>query len=159
MTTMARTDHHRPSAPDFDPESYEFTGVVFDAGADWPQANDEFRAVRAELIEDGYTFSGVHGGTGQCDHCGARLRYSALIRQHHTHKLVFLCPQRSEKKQCPLFTMVASESPEVSCPPKLSRQNVHYESPECGQTVTPLFSMLLVKKHSLCCVVLLCSLV
>lgn len=90
---MTRTDRHRPSAAEFDPQDYDFTGAVFDARADWPQANDYFLAVRAELIEQGYTFSGVHGGTGQCDHCGSFLRYSALMIHVPTRSLIYVGEQ------------------------------------------------------------------
>lgn len=90
---MTRTDRHRPSAPEFDPMDYEFTGVVFDGRADWPMANDGFFAERQHLIEKGYTFSGVHGGAGRCDHCGALLRYSALMIHTPTRTLIYVGEQ------------------------------------------------------------------
>lgn len=90
---MTRTDRHRPSAAEFDPEDYEFTGVVYDAQADWPQSNNEFRHVREQLLADGYTFSGVHGGTGQCDHCGSLLRYSALMIHVPTRTMIYVGEQ------------------------------------------------------------------
>lgn len=90
---MTRTDRHRPSAAEFDPEDYAFTGVVYDAQADWPQSNNEFRAVREQLLAEGFTFSGVHGGTGQCDHCGSLLRYSALMVHTPTRTLIYVGEQ------------------------------------------------------------------
>jgi hypothetical protein len=90
MTTMTRTDRHRPSAPEFDPEDYEFSGVVHNASPDSVYTNDSFRRTRNALLAQGYTFSGVHGGIGQCDHCGARLRYSALMIHIPTRTLLYV---------------------------------------------------------------------
>jgi hypothetical protein len=90
--TMARTDRHRPSAPEFDPADYSFV-AVFDSHAEWPGANDHFRAQRERLLAEGWTFSGVHGGSGQCDHCGALLRYSALMLHHPTHTMIYVGEQ------------------------------------------------------------------
>lgn len=87
-TTSPRTDIHRPSAAEFNPEDYEFTGAVHDAGPD--ANNHHFREVRNALLDQGYTFSGVHGGTGQCDHCGALLRYSALMIHKPTRTLLYV---------------------------------------------------------------------
>jgi hypothetical protein len=88
--TATRTDVHRPSAAEFDPADYQFTGVVYDGRADWPQANTHFRQVQAALLADGYTYSGVHGGRGQCDHCGALLRYSALMIHTPSRTLIYV---------------------------------------------------------------------
>jgi hypothetical protein len=92
MATTTRTDRHRPSAPEFDPADYEFV-AVHDNNADWPRANDHFLAMRRELLATGWTFSGVHGGMGQCDHCGARLRYSALMKHLPTRTLIYVGEQ------------------------------------------------------------------
>lgn len=91
--TATRTDIHRPSAPEFDPTAYDFSGVVFDGRADWPQENEYFFQVRRELLEQGFTFSGVHGGNGQCDHCGSLLRYSALMIHRPTRTLIYVGEQ------------------------------------------------------------------
>lgn len=82
-----RTDIHRPSAEEFDPEAYECVGVfdlhpdaflydvVFDAaGTRQPRR----MVVVNSFLEKGFHFSGVHG-LGACDHCGASLRYCALL--------------------------------------------------------------------------------
>lgn len=87
--TSARTDIHRPSAAEFDPADYEFV-AVHDNRAEWPGANDWFLQLRRELLADGWTFSGVHGGAGQCDHCGALLRYSALMKHLPTRTLIYV---------------------------------------------------------------------
>lgn len=87
--TSARTDIHRPSAAEFDPADYEFV-AVHDNGAEWPGANLGFLELRRQLLADGWTFSGVHGGMGQCDHCGALLRYSALMKHLPTRTLIYV---------------------------------------------------------------------
>lgn len=87
--TSARTDIHRPSAAEFDPADYEFV-AVHDNRAEWPGANLYFLQARRELIDAGWTFSGVHGGMGQCDHCGAALRYSALMKHLPTRTLIYV---------------------------------------------------------------------
>lgn len=92
MATTTRTDVHRPSAPEFDPADYSFV-AVYDSGAEWPEANAYFRAQRARLLDEGWTFGGVHGGSGQCDHCGALLRYSALMLHHPTRTMIYVGEQ------------------------------------------------------------------
>jgi hypothetical protein len=73
-----RTDIHRPSSPDFDPEAYDCYGV-WDMAPDYPAR--EMVAYRMEiinkLIKDGYR-SGP-GSSRQCGHCGAHIRYAALM--------------------------------------------------------------------------------
>lgn len=87
--TSARTDIHRPSATEFDPADYEFV-AVHDNGAEWPAANLYFLDLRRELLDNGWTYSGVHGGAGRCDHCGAVLRYSALMKHLPTRSLIYV---------------------------------------------------------------------
>lgn len=91
--TATRTDRHRPSADEFDPQDYAFTGVVHDNTPDFPQTNADFLNVRGHLLDQGYTFSGIHGGTGQCDHCGSYLRYSALMIHVPTRTLIYVGEQ------------------------------------------------------------------
>lgn len=87
--TTARTDIHRPSATEFDPADYEFV-CVFDSRPDFPGGQDWEIQQRRDLIAAGWTFSGVHGGAGRCDHCGALLRYSALMKHLPTHTLLYV---------------------------------------------------------------------
>jgi hypothetical protein len=83
--TATRTDAHRPSAPDFDPEGYDFLGA-FDL--DPEDGNTAERAiVIRRLIDKGYRFAGVHP-TGQCDHCGTRIRYEGLLVHVETKRLI-----------------------------------------------------------------------
>ena len=74
----ARTDIHRPSADEFDPEAYDLWGC-FDLFPEWPNPGEnEYRSnLIRKLRDDGYKI-GAHG-YGQCGHCGARIRYAALM--------------------------------------------------------------------------------
>jgi hypothetical protein len=88
-STITRTDIHRPSAPEFDPADYEFV-CVFDARPEFPSEQAWAMELRRRLLADGWKFSGVHGGTGRCDHCGAVLRYSALMQHLPTRTLIYV---------------------------------------------------------------------
>lgn len=85
---MTRTDIHRPSSPDFDPEAYTLLGV-FDLDPEWPTGD---RQRRMEIINawlaKGYSFAGAPHPTGQCDHCGAHIRYEALTAHAPTRTLI-----------------------------------------------------------------------
>ena len=73
-----RTDIHRPSSPDFDPEAYACWGV-YDNYPDWPNpAERQDRAEQLKFLRNlGYQLGA--GGSDQCGHCGARIRYAALM--------------------------------------------------------------------------------
>ena len=79
---VTRTDIHRPSAIEFNPEDYDLVST-FDLSPEWPFA--EFELPRKHetiqmLARKGIRHTGVHG-EGFCDHCGARVRYAAIM--HH----------------------------------------------------------------------------
>jgi hypothetical protein len=82
---MPRTDIHRPSAEGFDPAEYALLGV-FDLH---PEDGTMIarRRVVARMVTQGVTFAGVHP-TGQCDHCGAHIRYEALMIHNPTRKMI-----------------------------------------------------------------------
>jgi hypothetical protein len=86
MTTMTRTDIHRPSAVEFDPENYEVLGF-----ADF-HPEDGFRPVEtvSRLVSEGWSFSAAPHGSGQCSHCGAHLRYAALLGHTATKTLLYV---------------------------------------------------------------------
>jgi hypothetical protein len=86
MSTMTRTDIHRPSAPEFDPENYE----VF-AFADFHET-DGYRPVQivSALVDEGWSFRGAPHGSGQCSHCGTHLRYAALLGHTATKTLLYV---------------------------------------------------------------------
>lgn len=88
MSAATRTDIHRPSAPEFDPEDYQCEGV-FDLH---PKEGDHrYRGqVIAALRAQGHSFRGAPHGTGQCSHCGAYLRYAALMLHTPTGTLMYV---------------------------------------------------------------------
>jgi hypothetical protein len=88
--TMTRTDVHRPSAAEFDPADYDLRGV-FDLHPEDGTTADRVRVVHA-LVSQGIRFGGVHP-TGQCDHCGAHIRYEALMLHRPTNTLITIGEQ------------------------------------------------------------------
>jgi hypothetical protein len=85
-TTMTRTDIHRPSAPEFDPENYIVRGF-----ADFHDT-EGYRPVQvvSALVDEGYSFGSAPHGSGQCSHCGAALRYAALLSHEPTKTLLYV---------------------------------------------------------------------
>ena len=83
---MTRSDIHRPSAPEFDPEGYIVLGF-----ADF-HATDGYRPVQtvSHLVDQGWSFRGAPHGGGQCSHCGAHLRYAALMGHEATKTLLYV---------------------------------------------------------------------
>jgi hypothetical protein len=73
-----RTDVHSPT--NLVTEHYEF-GYAYDS-----QGPRNPRALQA-LLDQGYRFGQVHGGE-TCDHCGARLRYVAVLLHTPTRTLI-----------------------------------------------------------------------
>jgi hypothetical protein len=87
MSTATRTDRHRPSAPEFDPEDYDCMGV-FDLTQEWGDNGDRMRSVNA-LRAEGYRFASHQTG-GVCGHCGARLRYAALMAHLPSKDMIYV---------------------------------------------------------------------
>lgn len=88
---MSRTDIHRPSAAEFDPQAYGLEGV-FDLNADpHYRAEDVARRVKLinSLVERGFRFA-EHQVSGQCGHCGAHTRYVALLSRVDAHELIYV---------------------------------------------------------------------
>lgn len=85
---MARTDIHRPSAPEFDPEAYECVGV-FDLHTEEGDHKARMETVN-RFLEAGYSFRGAPHGTSQCSHCGAHIRYAALMIHEATKTLLYV---------------------------------------------------------------------
>lgn len=85
---MNRTDIHRPSAPEFDPENYDLVDV-FDLHPEDGDGARRVAAVRAQLAL-GRNFSGAPHGSGQCSHCGAYIRYAALMVHTPTNTLLYI---------------------------------------------------------------------
>lgn len=81
-----RTAIHRPSAPEFNPANYSCHGV-FDYHPEDGTAHIR-RQVVGELVDAGYSFSSTPHPSGQCGHCGAYLRYAALMVHEPTKTLM-----------------------------------------------------------------------
>lgn len=77
---MKRTDVHRPSA--LVTEDYEYA-YAYDSVE--PSPSDRF--LLNALIDEGWHF-GENASAGDCFHCGARLRYVAVLKHAPTHTLV-----------------------------------------------------------------------
>jgi hypothetical protein len=92
MTPTARTDIHRPSAPEFDPEDYDCQGVFDLHPEEGRQDEHRYRhQVITALKAQGYSFANApHGNSAQCSHCGAYLRYAALMLHTPTGTLMYV---------------------------------------------------------------------
>lgn len=81
---MARTDVHRPAA--LVTEDYEYFGSGYYGTADEPGYSPLNTPQGAALLDAGWRFAGVSGGG--CDHCGARLRFFALMLHAPSHTII-----------------------------------------------------------------------
>lgn len=88
MSTTARHDIHAAAHAAFDPADYSFVGVVDLEPNPFFRADDSKgrRAIEAALAE-GFYFAEVHPH-GQCDHCGQRLRYVAVMLHRPSDGLI-----------------------------------------------------------------------
>lgn len=84
--TRVRTDIHRPSAPEFDPQAYELYGV-FDFHPEEGNGAERIFVVN-QLLKQGYRFGS--GGMGSCGHCGAHIRYGALMAHEASHEMIYV---------------------------------------------------------------------
>lgn len=73
-TATARTDIHRPSAAEFDPQAYTLVGCYDN---DW-LASSRQCALDVEVLQDNGLTIG-HGSSRQCGHCGTHIKYAALL--------------------------------------------------------------------------------
>ena len=110
----ARTDIHRPAA--LVTEDYEFE-FCYDAH---PEEGTEPR-VRMQLInalvEQGWRFGGNYG-TQQCDHCGQRIRYIAVLKHLPTHSLITVGEQCLDNR----FSLASGEFHTLRKAAKLNRE-------------------------------------
>lgn len=86
MATKTRTDIHRPSAAEFDPETYTLAGV-FDLHPKW--GNKARASVVSACVDKGYKFASHQNGS-QCGHCGAHIRYAALLLHAPSHEMIYV---------------------------------------------------------------------
>lgn len=86
-----RTDIHRPSSPNFDPQAYRCMGVYDNKIEPGGFANYDIVArkqVINSLIDEGYRFGA--GSSSQCGHCGAHIRYGALMVRDDVREFIFV---------------------------------------------------------------------
>lgn len=84
-----RTDIHRPSSLEFDPQAYEVIGV-YDLNPEWFDASEtkDRREAIARLVDLGYKFGST--GSGGCGHCGANIRYAALLIREDVKEMIYV---------------------------------------------------------------------
>lgn len=89
--SRTRTDVHSPS--NLVTEDYDFA-YAYDA-----HPTEGFRPIGAlqALLAEGWHFGQVHGGD-TCDHCGARLRYVAVLQHAPSHTLIKVGEQCLENR-------------------------------------------------------------
>lgn len=85
---MTRTDIHRPSAPEFNPENYQFI-TCFDLHSEYGDADFRRETVNT-YIAQGYRFAIAGEG---CAHCGKNIRYAALMLHAPTMEILFIGEQ------------------------------------------------------------------
>lgn len=107
-----RTDIHRPSAAEFDPANYEFVGC-FDLH---PEEGDQKarRETVNRYVSDGYRFFASDG----CGHCGARIRYAALLLHPSTKEMLYIGETCLDNR----FTLSASEFQHLRETARLNRE-------------------------------------
>lgn len=91
-----RTDIHRPSAEEFNPEAYRLSGT-FDL---FPMADgcEGYAAVemkrRLETIAhykaQGFRFAEHNTAIGKCGHCGAHMRYAGLMIHPESREMIWV---------------------------------------------------------------------
>lgn len=81
---MTRTDAHAPSTIVM--EDYDFV-AAYDAHPEEGDRAEVMNSVRMTHLRNGWTFGGVHG-EGRCDHCGASIRYTALLAHTPSQTLI-----------------------------------------------------------------------
>lgn len=86
-TPTARQDIHTATHADFDPADYKLIGIL-DLDVSMFRADDSQgrKAVRA-METEGFPYVSIHPH-GQCDACGQRLRYVAVLFHHPSNALV-----------------------------------------------------------------------
>src|SRR5882762_7338570 len=86
--TRTRTDIHRPSAPEFDPAGY----VLLDVYDLHPEDGDQPELAKAVdyHLNLGASWAQPYRDAARCGHCGANLRYVALMYHGATDTMMFV---------------------------------------------------------------------
>lgn len=88
MSTTARHDVHAAAHAAFDPADYKLIGVIDLHPEPFFRANDSRARQAIKAMEDeGFPYVEIHR-YGQCDSCGQRLRYVAVMFHHPSAALV-----------------------------------------------------------------------
>lgn len=86
-TSTARQDIHTAAHADFDPADYKLIGIL-DLDTNMFRADDsKGRAAVRAMETEGFPYVSIHPH-GQCDACGQRLRYVAVLFHHPSNALV-----------------------------------------------------------------------
>jgi hypothetical protein len=85
MTTKTRTDIHRPSA--LITEDYDFFGCGYFGSQGEPGFSPLSTPLGKELLDEGWRF-GENESAGSCYHCGAHLKYYALLLHQPSHTII-----------------------------------------------------------------------
>lgn len=117
---MTRTDVHRPSA--LVTEDYEFVACGWYGATGDPGYSPLAHKPWSDLITEGWTFGGEGGGG--CDHCGAHLRYYAILKHMPTHTLIRV----GETCLGNRFELASSEFHKLRTENKLNRERVALKS-------------------------------
>lgn len=88
--TSTRNDIHRAASADFDPANYDCFGVFDLATGAADYVPDNRVEVVSGLVAKGWSFAGAPHGSGQCSHCGTRIRYGALMGYTETKGLLWI---------------------------------------------------------------------
>lgn len=120
--TNTRTDIHRPSSPDFDPEAYALAGA-WDMAPEWP--NPEATQHRIEtvnrLIGEGFRLGA--GSSRKCGHCGTRIRYAALMTHAASRTMIYVGETCLDER----FSLTAAEFRNLRETARLNRERMARE--------------------------------
>ena len=87
-TSTRRTDRHAPASPDFDPERYTLTYFVDLDSTDGTRR--EWTQFRLTVLKPEGFVPGPKGMADQCGHCGAHLRYAAVMTIEDPREWIFV---------------------------------------------------------------------
>lgn len=111
-----RTDVHSPT--NLVTEDYDFFSCGDYGTSNEPPYNPLITPMGKQLLDDGWRFGGVSGGG--CDHCGARLRYYALMLHRPSHTIIRIGETCLDNR----FALASSEFHKLRKAAKLNRERL-----------------------------------